>query len=378
MILHLITSKIFVGYAVDQFEAVHRNNNCYYFIGSSMTDKESVPPDTNIRFIFRNSKEYNALVKNLGSYDALILHSLHPSMFRFVLDAPPGLPIAWIFFGQEIYNTFRRFRLKVLLPETRKYFRATTDFYLELIKPLYRKLIGKKTNESYVRDCLKRINFFATPQEKTYQFLYDQGMTKARFVDFSYYSIEESVGKELLEKKVSGNAILVGNSSSLTNNYFDTFDLLSRSGIDNKDIVVPLSYGDFRLGKRVKKLGYKKFGDRFHPISDFLPRAEYNRLMLGCSFVIMNHLRPQARGNIVTALWLGAKVFMNKENLFYHDFIEKGFIVFPVSDIEEKRGEAFQKITIEEVEKNRKILSELYSYDKVLIRTRQLVDLLKE
>jgi len=378
MILHLITSKIFVGYAVDQFEAVHRNNNSYYFIGSSMTDKESLPPDTNIRFILRNSKEYNALVKNLGAYDALILHSLHPSMFHFVLDAPPGLPIAWIFFGQELYNTFRRFRLKVLLPETRKYVRLTTDFYLELIKPLYRKLIGRKTNESYVRDCLKRINFFATPQEKTYQFLYDQGMTKARYVDFSYYSIEESVGKELLEKKVSGNDILVGNSASLTNNYFDTFDLLSRNGIDNKNIVVPLSYGDFRVGKRVKKAGYKKFGDSFHPISDFLPRAEYNQLMLGCSFVIMNHLRPQARGNIVTALWLGAKVFMNKENLFYHELVEKGLIVFPVSDIEDKRGEAFQMITIEELEKNRKILSELYSYDKVLNRTRKLVDFLKE
>lgn len=377
MILHLLTSKIIAGYVVDQFETANKDNNCFYFIGSDLSDKEAFSADSGIRFILHKSKEYHKLINTLDSYDALILHSLHTSMFRFVQNAPSGLPIVWIFFGAEIYNSFRHFRKNALLPKTRKFARSTSDYYIEWFKPLYRKLIGRKTNESYIRDFLMRINYFALTQEKTYAYLRDQGMTGARFVEFSYYSMEESVGKELLDKRVGGDAILLGNSASLTNNHLDALELLSRNEITGLDIVVPLSYGESHLRERVKREGYQRFGDRFRPLEDFLPIAEYNKLMLDCGFVLMNHLRPQARGNIVTALWFGAKVFLNKENLLYQDFREKGLFVFPFSDIEEKKDKAFQRLPAEAIEHNRKILSELYSYEAVLKMTRNLVEILQ-
>ncbi len=115
------------------------------------------------------------------------------------------------------------------------------------------------------------------------------------------------------------------------------------------------------------------FEELFIPLTDFLPREEYNRILLKCGFVIMNHLRPQARGNIVTALWMGARVFLNKENIMYQEFTEKGIHVSPLSDIEEQGEEAFVRLSDEQVEHNRKILIAQYAHKEVLNKTRTLV-----
>ena len=48
-----------------------------------------------------------------------------------------------------------------------------------------------------------------------------------------------------------------------------------------------------------------------------MPLSDYTKLMQTCKVVIMNHYRQQAVGNIISAVYLGAKVFLNKENSAY-------------------------------------------------------------
>lgn len=374
MILHLISSSVFVNYIISQFEKVNKDNNRYYFVGSTTIDKNKLPYDAKINFILKNSPEYFSLIDNLDKYNGLILHSLHPSFYKFVLNAPKSLKITWIFFGAEIYSTFKEFKSKILLPKTIQFTRGTKDYYIELFKPFYRKLIGRKTNESYIKACLKRIDFFALSQKSTHQFIINNKLSNAEFVDFSYYSIDETVGTELFNKKVAGDNILVGNSASLSNNHLDIFEVLKNAGISDKNIFVPLSYGKPYLVKKVINEGERIFGLQFKPIVDFMPKKDYNTLILDCGYIIMNHLRPQARGNIITGLWLGAKVFLNEGTILFDEFREKGIIISPISEIKENPEMAFKKLSNSDIENNRKILLDLYNFESILKRTQNLVN----
>ena len=58
----------------------------------------------------------------------------------------------------------------------------------------------------------------------------------------------------------------------------------------------------------------KAFGEDFYPIVDFMTRADYLDFLMDKDAVVMFHNRPQAVGNIMTALVLGKPVFIKKSN----------------------------------------------------------------
>lgn len=132
---------------------------------------------------------------------------------------------------------------------------------------------------------------------------------------------------------LTGRDILLGNSASATNNHADALFLLKKIGIPPESrILCPLSYGSAAYAHRICHLGAKLFGDRFTPIRDFLPLTEYNALISKCSTVVMNHDRQQAFGNILTALYRGATVYMNKTPL-YDGLNRLGFPVQALSSL---------------------------------------------
>jgi len=375
MILHLISSPIFLSYVINQFENVNKDKNEYYYIYSNLKDRNRIPNNINIKSLQINSQGYFTLIDDLAKYDVLILHSLKPDFYKFVLNAPEKLNIVWIVFGFEIYEVFKKIRKQSYLPKTWKLFMFSKEYIIDVLKPIYRFFIGRKTNKSYTKECLKRIDYVALTVKKTLQYLIDTNLTKAQFIEFGYYSIEETIGKELIDKRIIDDNILLGNSSSWSNNHLDAFDLFNQANIKNKKIFVPLSYGEPYLRKRIAKAGYHKFGNQFIPLVEFLPKQEYNEIMLQCGFVIMNHMRPQARGNIITALWLGAKVFLNRHSIYYQELKDKGLLIYSTAEIEDNPDKAFQILTISEVDNNRKILSELYNYNLVLSRVKKLVEI---
>lgn len=58
-----------------------------------------------------------------------------------------------------------------------------------------------------------------------------------------------------------------------------------------------------------------------------MPRNEYNKIVVTCGTFISNHYRPNAFGNTLTALWLGAQVYMSKYNVQTKFLIRLGFKV---------------------------------------------------
>ncbi|MBN2425577.1 MAG: TDP-N-acetylfucosamine:lipid II N-acetylfucosaminyltransferase [Calditrichaceae bacterium] len=330
-----------------------------------------------IDVIVKDTPAYFALKEELFKYEAIILHSLQPIFFELILNIPKTVNVVWIIFGTDFYHTFMSYRRTLLLPQTRKMDLFTWSNIKHFLKPYYRKLIGKESNFTYVKRCLEHINYCALSQEETYRQLMETGFTKVKFLNFNYFSVEETIGEELFDKSVNAENILIGNSACLYNNHFDAFELIKNINLENRKIIVPLSYGYAYVRKKVIKKGKKLFKDHFFPLIKFISRNEYNQILLSCSFVIMNHLRPQARGNIITALWLGAKVFLNEDTIFFKDFSKRGLSVFPISSIKSYGEKAFSKINNDQRKHNRNILMNEFGKKVIIEQCKQLVDTIK-
>jgi hypothetical protein len=114
------------------------------------------------------------------------------------------------------------------------------------------------------------------------------------------------------QKKTGTVKILVGNSATPSNNHLDAFEKLKK--LKNIEVFCSLSYGAEWYKKIVVKEGVAMFGDRFHPITDFMKRKDYVEFISEMDIIYMNHNRSQAWGNIATSLTLGKPVFLKDGN----------------------------------------------------------------
>ncbi len=375
MTLHLLAIEKFVEYAISLFDSADPGNNSYILLTK---EKKNTSIDyrwsSKVKIIELYSQEYLELKKRANQFQSIILHSLHPVFFDLVINVSFERPIIWIMFGADYYSTYKSYRKSLLLPLTKRIDQHYKKYLKAKAKSVYRTLIGKKSNNTYVKQCLKNIEYCAAAQKETYFSLMKSGDSHAKFLDFHYYSIEDTVGVDLMNKSIEGNNILIGNSASVFNNHLDTFSLIKDLPLKNRRIVVPLSYGEKNIQKKVANKGYQIFKNQFFPIKEFIPRKKYNQILLSCSVVIMNHLRPQARGNIITALWLGAKVYLNPQSIFYSDFKNKGLSIFPITDIKNKPFHQFARIEGHQIQLNQNILLQEYSKEAVLKHCKTMLD----
>ncbi|WP_175547605.1 TDP-N-acetylfucosamine:lipid II N-acetylfucosaminyltransferase [Marinobacter antarcticus] len=106
--------------------------------------------------------------------------------------------------------------------------------------------------------------------------------------------------------------IQVGNSADPSNNHLEVFEKLASLSADNFRVLVPLSYGNQQHALRVISEGKKLFGDRFVPLIDFLPLAQYQEFLATIDIAIFNHKRQQGLGNLISLLGMGKKVYLRR------------------------------------------------------------------
>lgn len=94
-------------------------------------------------------------------------------------------------------------------------------------------------------------------------------------------------------------------------------------------------------------------------------------MVLSCGNVIMNHVRQQAVGNIILMLYLGAKIYLRKENPIYSFLKENNFTVYLVEDILNDPSILDKKLTIDEIESNRRRLKLFWSEEVIMAKTKQ-------
>src|SRR5690606_30619276 len=127
--------------------------------------------------------------------------------------------------------------------------------------------------------------------------------------------------------------LLLGNSAYPSNNHLEILERLTPYRNQDIAIYTPLSYGKEDYASKVIEAGHNLFGDKFKPLTEFMPYEQYLTLLSRIDIAIFNHNRQQGMGNIISLLGLGKKVYMRKDVTPWGMFNNNGIIIHSVDQI---------------------------------------------
>ena len=362
MILHLITDDKFADYVIEHFSKPECHSHIVIVAYQELQHIKELRGAEVIRLDYQQIDDVLGTIKN---YSAIVLHGLFYPWCQTIIDkTPKDVKIAWMFWGGEIYGR-NDVSNKFLGPITKG---------IVFLRNFTKK---KETHWQIPYDYLSRINYCLTDLIEEYDYAHNYIGNNLKYCWYNYYSIEDTVGKDLLNKRCTGNGIWIGNSSTVECNYFETFIKIKRLwGKNDRDIIVPLSYGSIWLKNLIIKLGRILFGTSFIPLTDFLYLPEYNAKMLSCATMIQGHYRPQAQGNIITGLWLGMRVFLSEKSMTYSYFKRIGIHIFSIEkDLRKFQKKGFPPLERPLVEDNRQTLSKHYSKEHIIQASQHISNL---
>lgn len=357
MILHLFDDEKVVNRAIESFEKALPGRNVYLCFANDSIKFVQVRP--NLYFVKDNDVCDEV---DYTKVSAIIIHLLTPRKILFVKKyINKKIPVYWIMWGADYYNELLAGNGLNIYYEP--YFLG----YKFYVKKLIFK-IGCKTNSlrkfeifiaNYITHCLTNKYDF----EVCLKYCTSLFQNKININDFFYYPIDHILNSNLLNSFVKGNRILLGNSASFTNNHNYAFKYLKDIDLHDKTIVTPLSYGGNRKYiNHVISQGRRLFPERYEPLLKFLPLDEYNRLMLEAEVCIFSSWRQEANGNVVIALYLGAKVFMSNRSPLYKRYKDMGIVLFELESITEEQLNT--PLSIEDRQNNRTILLNRFSAER--------------
>lgn len=401
MILHLANDEKIIGRTMEIFEEVYPFGNLWVITNRSCKkDLSTIQPTPKTEHLLLGRKEFlkdikgnisavvercgeslglpNNLPENglSGSRVNIVIHLLNPRKINIVKQIQKALPatcnvkIYWIIWGLDLYN-------KLLAPAGFEMF-TSDNVYSGLFDKsfgAFNRIGAAKEAKSTVKFIEKSVDYIVTDTtESDYSQLvkYYPQLAAKPWKDFFYYPIDTILG-ELYYRPLPGGScketVMVGNSASRTNNHKYLLALLSQFDLRGKKVVVPLSYsGRARYVNEVVAYG-KKEVEGFVPLMKFMPLDEYNRLQSSTAVALFGNLRQEAIGNIMIALYMGAKVFLFESNPVYEWAATHNLKVYPMSALSQVELDTL--LPAEDAEHNRSVLRELYS-------KRRMMQLIKE
>lgn len=374
MILHIAPDEKFIDRAYRAFEKVNPNKNVFLITSN---DKElTFTKDINCKRISYLTLLKKEFIDNLKNYDFVVLHWLDDWKMRLVLKANKSVKFLWIGWGGDYYdyiidNKFDLFLYKT--QELAKELDKNQDNSKKFdIKMIVKRVIFNRLNRE---KAIERINFFSPVLDIEYEMLNRKhNFFRAEFIRWNYGELNDNL-KGLVEVKDKNN-ILLGNSATLENNHIETIDIVKNLDLKDRKIIMPLSYGDLNYAKKVTQYAKRNISEKnIETLIGFLELEKYNKLISSCGIAIMNHLRQQAYSNIIAILWSGGKVFLNEKNPLYKFLINKGMLIFKISDLSNEHLSS--TLSKEEIKKNRTLLSQMYGSDTMMEQTINLIDKIK-
>jgi dTDP-N-acetylfucosamine:lipid II N-acetylfucosaminyltransferase len=373
-ILHVATDEKFINAANFIFETAFKDSNQFVIVQPQANPAiKYIEQRNNVEVVVQGSSTIHDLLNKSTSFQLIVFHGFDAFKAQLFLRATDKHKYLWLLWGAEVYNetilnsSFLGSKTQVLndglsalswkqkLIETCKYFYRTI---------VYRSIADIK-NVS-IKEAIYNMPGMGILYKEEYDFFRQSGVFKpaTSFIPFTYYPIEFIFKDESLS--ISGDNILLGNSASPTNNHLEAIDMLAKLNIKHRQVCIPLSYGSAAYANSVIEYAKKVIPDNHKPITGFLPLQEYNLLLANCGIVIMNHYRQQAVGNVLAALFLGAKVFLNNTTL-YHFLKRIGCIIFLIEDtLLHPQADTFTILTKLQIEHNRNILRKHIGIDNVV------------
>ena len=294
-ILHISTDLKFITPFVKIINQ-HDKINEHKFIFISKHNE--IKPQDNI-VVINKKWQIIKILFNLNQNNKIILHGLFSKVILTILFFQPWLlkKCYWIMHGGDFYFPERQTWIKKWVIKRIKHFITYLKGDFEYVKKWY----GAKGE---YHEC----------------FMYPSNLYKQN-------NLKEKTNNPTLN-------IQVGNSANPTNNHVEVFKILLK--YKNKDIKIytPLAYGDKNYANSVISTGKKLFGDKFIPITKFIPMNEYLNFLGDIDIAIFAHKRQQAMGNIITLLGLGKKIYIRNNISSWQFFKDINVQVFQYPNIQ--------------------------------------------
>lgn len=362
-ILHIAKDEKFIDSAIKQFESLKTIRSDFYIFNQNSQFKYIKLHDK-VNF-FNSITSINDI---LNQYDIIIFHSLDVDFFPIILNTKKQHTCIWMCFGYEIYNDsfyFNKKNLYGILTRNITNFKTVSlkKKLKNYLRP-FKRIIFKNlvyTNQEVKINAIRRMDYIVSSYSEEFFKISKLIHQRKKQLTFTYYPLEYLV--DINDSSIiRENQILVGNSGTLTNNHLDVFKKLQVVNIGNYNILCPLSYGDSSYIEKIISIGQEKFGDNFLPLTEFLPLDNYNEIIKKSSIAIFYNFRQQGLGNVIAALWYGAKVYLSRKNTLYVFLKRMNIIIYNFDD-----DICFKKIlTINEIEQNRQILKALFNEKKLI------------
>jgi len=368
VVIHLARDEKFIDMAIRSFER-NRCKNELYVYGDHVC--KFIRSDIHGR-ISPFDSIFGRLAKKLEHADLVVIHSLNEQWVNVILKLPLNVPILWLGWGGDYYHYIYPSGEYLLLNKTKKIPSPKRISVKGVIKFILLKLFVHKN----IYHAINRIDYFAPVLFNEYCMVKNTLKTNCfpKQVIWNYGNIEDDLLKGNLNESVNNNNILVGNSATATNNHIEAFNLLKKFDLKSRLIICPLSYGDELYLDAVSSKGKDSFNGNFEPLIEFIPVEEYIGKIKSCGFVLMNHVRQQAVGNIVIMLHLGAKVFLREENPVYSFLKEEGAVIYSIQELEENAYLLDARLTIDEVMINKGVVYKHWSKSSSDEKTKKMLD----
>lgn len=364
-ILHVSTDEKFIDMALKVFNDSRSSNNKLIVLSNNKNIKHIKYSQKEIL----TKKEFYNLTKSYNFWkkiDIVIFHSL----CTYDVYIPKNIKTIWLGFGYDYYDLIGN-KYSFLGKKTKKALKASLsikEIILSKLKSFFLYNLYKKIKKYRL---IRNINYFCPVLLPEYNLINWNKKYKPILMDWNYGTLEDDWAKLGNKYKITGNNILLGNSATYSCNHIEGIDLLSTLNIKNENLIIPLSYGNKKYAEIIKEYTIKNYSGKTIFLEDYMPFDEYSKLISSCSHVVMPHKRQQALGNILILLYLGAKIFLDRENPIYSFMKKQGVIIYSLDDMTNLEFES--TLTDEQVSINQKILSKNWSKKVILEKTNELI-----
>lgn len=357
-ILHISNDDKFLCLGKTIFESVPSTKNEFWVI----QDKEQIQHINFEHKVFYPLKEVSEdLFTTLNSYDLICIHFLNPQLYSILNSNKINTKILWIGWGGDYYwliNTHPEFNL--YLPETTKFIHNSN--WIVKLQPILKQL--KKVKGRMKLPTINRVDYFAPVNKSEFDIiLKNHANFRPQFVDWNYGYITQDIINYYASLKRSGNKVMIGNSSTPTNNHLDVFKELEHV-LENESLILPLNYGNKTYAKNLKLTLSKQYNLNLEYKDDLMSLEDFNQLLLECKSLIIGSSRQQAVGTIITALYIGVNVFLFKESLNYKYLNSLGLNFLSIEEMKENPELINRELNLDQIEKNRKIINEIWSLER--------------
>ncbi|MET4161017.1 dTDP-N-acetylfucosamine:lipid II N-acetylfucosaminyltransferase [Marinobacterium sp. MBR-111] len=308
-ILHVCNADNFIPPFID-FVEEHFGLDDHFFWLNGDFDRYSVKQEKSNYKVKRTKagqvRGLLKLVQLMQSSEKVILHGLFNPRIVLILFLMPWLlkKCYWAIWGGDLY-----------------------------IYKLGERNLKWKVKEFFRRSVIKKIGHLVTYIEGDVELARKWYGARGEYHEcLGYLSNLYSPHNVCVEKNSHIN-ILIGNSADPNNNHIEAFEMLLPFKEEGVKIYLPLSYGDKKYAQKVIKMGYDWFGDKFKPLTEFMPFDEYLSLLCSIDIAIFNHRRQQAMGNTITLLGLGKTVYIRPEVSQWKFFMDKEIIVGDITKL---------------------------------------------